>query len=130
MININKPEASLTPGWAGIKASDTTQPNCLTSDAVENMGNVLVTSTVTRFDQGIAATAGFFTAGPLGALASWATIRGCQGKWTDWFVLGLPAVITINVLNIALIGVLIPSGDQAYPNQDQSFLMSTADLKA
>ena len=59
------------------------------SDPVDNTQRVLVRQTATGFEQGIAATAGLFTAGPLGAPASWATIRGTQGKWTPWFILGL-----------------------------------------
>jgi hypothetical protein len=130
MTNTNKPSTALTPDLTGIKTNITTQANYVTSDPVDNTGRILVRSTVTGFEQGIAATAGFFTAGPLGALASWATIRGCQGKWTPWFVLGLPAVVVINVLNIAVIGALMTSGDQTYPNQEQSSLTSSTQLKA
>ena len=61
----------------------TTTPDPITP----NTERVLVRNTVTGFEQGIAATAGLFTAGPAGALASWATIRGVQGKWTPWFIL-------------------------------------------
>lgn len=56
----------------------------------------VVRGEVTGFEQGIAALAGLFTAGPLGALASWATIKGVQGKWTPWFILGIPSAIAIN----------------------------------
>ena len=56
----------------------------------------LVRGSVTGLEQGIAALAGLFTAGPLGALASWAAIRGVQGKWTPWFILGIPCAIAIN----------------------------------
>ena len=70
-------------------------------DPIDNgVERVLVRNTVTGFEQGIAATIGFFTAGPLGALASWGTIRGVQGKWTPWFLLGIPAATVINVLNV------------------------------
>ena len=79
----------------------------LTSDPVDNnTERVLVRNTATGFEQGIAATAGFFTAGPLGALASWGTIRGLQGKWTPWFILGIPAAIGINVVNVGLLVAL------------------------
>ncbi len=71
-----------------------------------NTERVLVRNTVTGFEQGIAAVAGFFTAGPLGALASWGTIRGVQGKWTPWFILGVPGMVAINVVNIAAIAVI------------------------
>jgi len=50
----------------------------------------------------LAALAGLCTAGPLGALASLAAIRGLQGKWSTWFLLGVPAAITINGLYAGL----------------------------
>lgn len=56
----------------------------------------VVQGDVTGFEQGIAALAGLFTAGPLGALASWAAIKGVQGKWAPWFILGIPSAIAIN----------------------------------
>ena len=71
-----------------------------------NTERVLVRSTVTGFEQGIAAVAGLLTAGPIGALASWGTIRGVQGKWTPWFILGVPASFAINVVNIAALVVI------------------------
>jgi len=71
-----------------------------------NQERILVRNTVTGFEQGIAATAGLFTAGPLGALASWATIRGVQGKWTPWFILGVPASVTINIINVVAVVVI------------------------
>jgi len=79
----------------------------LTPDPIDNnTERVLVRNTATGFEQGIAATAGFFTAGPLGALASWGTIRGLQGKWAPWFILGIPAAIGINVVNVGLLVAL------------------------
>jgi len=75
-----------------------------TPDPIDNnVERVLVRNTVTGFEQGIAAVAGLFTAGPLGAVAAWATIRGVQGKWTPWFVLGVPASAAINVVNFVAI---------------------------
>lgn len=71
-----------------------------------NTERVLVRSTVTGFEQGIAAVAGLFTAGPIGALASWGTIRGVQGKWTPWFILGVPGAIAINVVNVVALTVI------------------------
>lgn len=90
--------SSLTPDTINVVHSGS-----VISDPVSNHSRVLVRQTATGFEQTIAASAGFFTAGPLGAIASWATIRGCQGKWTPWFVLGLPAVVVINVINVAVI---------------------------
>ena len=74
-----------------------------------NTERVLVRNTVTGFEQGIAAVAGLFTAGPIGALASWGTIRGVQGKWTPWFILGVPGAIAINVVNITALAVITGS---------------------
>lgn len=71
-----------------------------------NQERVLVRNTVTGFEQGIAAVAGLFTAGPLGAVASWATIRGVQGKWTPWFILGVPGAVTINIVNVVALGLI------------------------
>ncbi|MCX5943843.1 MAG: hypothetical protein NTZ53_00715 [Cyanobacteria bacterium] len=62
----------------------------------EGQTSSLVRSSVTGLEQGVAALAGLFTAGPLGALGSWAAIRGVQGKWTPWFILGIPSAIAIN----------------------------------
>ena len=71
-----------------------------------NVERVLVRNTASGFEQGIAATAGLLTCGPIGALASWGAIRGLQGKWTPWFILGVPSAIVINVVNIAALAVI------------------------
>ena len=68
----------------------------LKSQIEGDQSSVLVRHSVTGFEQGVAALAGLFTAGPLGALASWAAIRGVQGKWAPWFILGIPSAIAIN----------------------------------
>ena len=79
----------------------------ITPDPVSsNTERVLVRNTVTGFEQGIAAVAGLFTAGPIGAVASWATIRGVQGKWTPWFILGVPGMIGINIVNVAALAAI------------------------
>ena len=71
-----------------------------------NVERVLVRNTASGFEQGIAATAGLLTCGPIGALASWGAIRGLQGKWTPWFILGVPSAVVINVVNIAALAVI------------------------
>jgi len=71
-----------------------------------NVERVLVRNTASGFEQGIAAVAGLLTCGPVGALASWGTIRGLQGKWAPWFIIGVPSAVVINVVNIAALGVL------------------------
>ena len=71
-----------------------------------NQERVLVRNTVTGFEQGIAGVAGLLTAGPLGALASWAVIRGVQGKWTPWVILGIPAAPVLGVVQLFALGVL------------------------
>ena len=70
---------------------------------------VMVRNTASGFEQGIAATTGLLTAGPLGALASWGAIRGLQGKWAPWFILGIPASVVINIVNLVAIGVIVES---------------------
>ena len=72
---------------------------------------VLVRQTATGFEQAIAGVAGLFTAGPLGALASWATIRGVQGKWTPWFVLGVVAAPVLGVGQIVVVGAMVEAFD-------------------
>ena len=82
-------------------------------DPVDNQQRVLVRQTATGLEQGIAAFAGFFTAGPLGALASWGTIRGVQGKWTPWFILGIPAALVINVINFGIFAAVVSTTNQS-----------------
>ena len=91
------------------------------SPVVANEQHVLVRNTATGMEQGVAAIAGLFTCGPLGALASWGAIRGLQGKWTPWFVLGMPAAVAINIVNItalAMLGSMVESPDAYTPSDD------------
>ena len=81
----------------------TTLPDPITN----NQERVMVRNTATGFEQGVAAVAGLFTAGPIGALASWGAIRGLQGKWTPWFILGVPAAAAINVVNTVAVVSLV-----------------------
>ena len=55
---------------------------------------------VPAIEQGIAVATGLFTAGPIGALAGWGAIRALKGKWIPWIVLGFPAIVTINTVNL------------------------------
>ena len=73
----------------------------LTNDPVNDTQRVVVRQSATGFEQGIAAVAGLMTAGPLGSLAAWGALRGLQGKWTPWFILGIPAATVINIVQIA-----------------------------
>jgi len=87
-----------------------------TPDPITTQERTLVRSTVTGFEQGIAAMAGFFVAGPVGSIASWGAIRGLQGKWAPWFVLGIPTTIAINTVQILLLATVMgtfsePPGD-------------------
>ena len=77
-----------------------------TPDPIDNTERVLVRSTATGFEQTIAAMAGFFTAGPLGAVASWGALRGLQGKWAPWFILGVPSAIAINIVQLVIIATV------------------------
>ena len=79
----------------------------LPPSTVENQANpqqqvILVRNTASGFEQGVAAIAGLLTAGPLGALASWGTIRGLQGKWLPWFVIGVPAAPVLGLLQLGM----------------------------
>ena len=98
-----------------------------TPDPITTQERVLVRSTATGFEQGIAAMAGLFTAGPLGALASWGALRGLQGKWAPWFVLGVPASVALNVVQLFILGsILSVTGGQ--PEQDTQKLYNEAPL--
>ena len=98
------------------------------SNPVTMQQAVMVRQTASGFEQGIAATAGFFTAGPIGALASWGAIRGLQGKWAPWFVLGIPAVVGINIANLVALGIIgaafAPEEGNYTPNNSREVLTS------
>ena len=74
---------------------------------------VLVRSTATGFEQAIAGVAGLFTAGPLGALAAWGALRGLQGKWAPWFILGIPSAIVLNLVQLTLLAAIMSVGEPA-----------------
>ena len=78
-----------------------------TPDPITTQERVLVRSTATGFEQGIAAMAGLFTAGPLGSLAAWGAIRGLQGKWAPWFILGIPASVALNVVQLFILAAIM-----------------------
>ena len=67
-----------------------TDAQFLTNDPMNDTQRVVVRESATGFEQGIAAVASLMTAGPLGSLAAWGALRGLQGKWTPWFILGVP----------------------------------------
>jgi len=77
-----------------------------TPDPITTQERVLVRSTATGFEQGIAAMAGLFTAGPLGCLAAWGALRGLQGKWAPWFILGIPASVALNVVQLIILAAI------------------------
>ena len=81
--------------------------NNATPDPITNQERVLVRSTATGFEQGIAALAGLLTAGPMGSLAAWGAIRGLQGKWAPWFILGVPAAVVINVVQLTILMMIV-----------------------
>ena len=85
------------------------QNNQVVEDPIDNTQRVLIRNTVTGFEQGIAAVAGLFTGGPIAAIASWGAIRGLQGKWTPWFVIGIPLCAIINLVNFLIIGLITAS---------------------
>jgi|DEB0MinimDraft_10_1074344.scaffolds.fasta_scaffold75884_2 hypothetical protein len=98
------------------------QSNTRVNNPVTTQQAVMVRQTASGFEQGVAAIAGLFTAGPLGALASWGVIRGLQGKWTPWFILGLPVAPVLAIVQLAfLVGLSTPPSDYDYDsNGNQS----------
>ena len=89
--------------------------NNTTPDPITTQERVLVRSTATGFEQGIAAMAGFFTAGPVGSVAAWGAIRGLQGKWAPWFILGIPAAVAINITQLVIIAAIVGATSPAEP---------------
>ena len=83
----------------------TTTPDPITP----NTERVMVRNTVTGFEQGIAALTGLLTAGPVGALASWGVIRGVQGKWAPWAILGIPAAPVLGFIQLVTLGAILTS---------------------
>jgi hypothetical protein len=65
---------------------------------------VKATQEVTAFEQVIAALAGLLTAGPLGAVASYWALRGLQGKWAPWTILGIIGAPVCIVVQIMVLG--------------------------
>lgn len=100
-----------------------------TADPVQNnVERVIVRQSATGFEQGIAAIIGLCTAGPLGALASWGTLRGLQGKWTPWFLLGLPAAPVLLVGQLVVVGAAMDTPDRdprTFSNAERISLQST-----
>ncbi len=90
-----------------------------TPDPITTQERVLVRSTATAFEQGIAAMAGLFTAGPLGSLAAWGALRGLQGKWAPWFILGIPASVAINVVQLFILAAIF--GSTAEPEDTRGY---------
>ena len=100
--------------------------NVTTPDPITTQERVLVRQTATGFEQGIAAFMGFFTAGPIGAVASMAAIRGLQGKWTPWFLLGLPASFTINLFYVVMLVLLGGLSTEAPQNETKDAMIITS----
>ena len=100
-------------------------PSTNVEHPITNQQVVMIRQTASGFEQGIAASFGLITAGPLGALASWGTIRGVQGKWLPWFVLGVPMAPILGLVQLALlggvVGIVAPDGfDYKPPTTDQT----------
>lgn len=94
--------------------------NNTTQDPITTQERVLVRSTATGFEQAIAAMAGLLTAGPMGALASWGALRGLQGKWAPWFILGVPSALVLNLVQLVLLGMILSTGE-APPEAEETY---------
>ena len=75
---------------------------------------VMVRSTAPGFEQGIAALTGLCTAGPLGAIAAWGALRGLQGKWMPWALLGVPAAPILVGVQIAIGAAVLAPADSLF----------------
>ena len=54
-----------------------------------------------------AAAIGLLTAGPIGALASWGSIRMFAGKWTPWTLTGFIAAPVLNLVQFAMVSAML-----------------------
>ena len=99
-----------------------------TPDPITTQERVLVRSTATGFEQGIAATAGFFTAGPLGSLAAWGALRGLQGKWAPWFILGIPASVALNVVQFVILAAIMGTSGEVENNENYDPVLNRQQL--
>ena len=95
----------------------TTTPDPITPDEQR----VMVRQTVTGFEQSIAGLVGLLTAGPLGALASWGAIRGLQGKWTPWVILGIPAAPVLLVGQLIVAGAVMAPMVEEYEQNNSTY---------
>ena len=86
-----------------------------TPDPITDQSRILVRQTATGFEQCIAGMAGLLTAGPLGALAAFGAIRGLQGKWAPWTILGTVAAPVLLVGQLAVIGSFAEDDPQIQP---------------
>lgn len=66
---------------------------------------VKVVQVASNAEQIAAAGIGLFTAGPLGAIAAWGTIKAFAGKWTPWTLTGLVAAPVLGVIQLTGLGV-------------------------
>jgi hypothetical protein len=65
------------------------------------------TEDVTGSEQAIAGIFGFLTAGPVGYMASIATIRGTKGSWFPWFALGIVAAPVLFWTQVLVLGIAL-----------------------
>ena len=98
-------------------------------DPITGEDRVMVRQPVTGSEQGVAAFTGFFTAGPLGALLAWGAIRGLQGRWTPWFILGMPATVLVNAFYaFLLVSLGILSTDTYKPEPKDAMIIPSNEI--
>lgn len=71
------------------------------------------TEEVTGSEQAIAGIFGFLTAGPVGYMASIATIRGTKGSWFPWFALGIVAAPVLFWTQVLVLGSVLKTVESA-----------------
>ena len=81
------------------------------------------------FEKGIAAFTGFFTAGPIGCVAAFYALKGLNGKWIPWVLLGLPASVLINVFYvIVLVTAGAVSTEAPQPVQKDAMIVPSTEM--
>jgi len=66
---------------------------------------VKVVQVATNAEQIAAAGIGLVTAGPLGAVAAWGTLKAFAGKWTPWALTGFVAAPILGFVQLTGIGI-------------------------
>ena len=84
---------------------------------------VKVVQVATNAEQMAAAGIGLVTAGPLGAVAAWGTLKAFAGKWTPWTLTGIvaaPILGVVQLTGLGLAGAFLEGFSEGYNESQQS----------